>query len=804
MVGNYTFTINDLACQPIYSDDLALEYSLQPNEYFYKLTLSGELSFVQADYEYIMLEPFDTRFNVNVYKDGVLYFSGYFTRIDCKENIDDNVIKVALSTDDAYDTILRGYDKVHNIVSLKPALANIQIDKRPLIQVYVAGSKTVSCFLAGSYWEQDVNNIEYSSERLINTFHFSLAKESGYIKVSGTSNYPIAGEYLGYGNTFTKTTGDFKFLRTWVNPTYSPVMYMKLIRISDNKELYYTGDFTSENGEHELQPFIDSGATGTPVAKYELTRIYSRYLTDIKVVRNLTAYDIPAEDIVVNNRNYRYVIGYAIDTCYITDNYSTQPTEYGLNNIGSYFTTPNDLTGDRFYPIAKDRWITASIWFKFSYYDWLMEPEWRNTYVLRDAFGFSSVIDLLLKQISPNYYFIESNSLFLYGDNPLKEDAFRLYITPKTNITKSNYSQAAQKAELSLKQLLDMLWGVYGCKWHMEGEALHIEHVSYYKQGHTYFPEGAISLDLREETHARHYKSYIFQKNNYSYDKTDLPETIRYTYTDRVTEVFTGQPVKIISNCVQLGKIDEISVSVFNPDLDYMLLNPDDVGSDGFVLLTAEMVLKEDLIDRADSQFLSNYGLDVSGQVYESFGAYTSGYFFVTPGESYTANYSQYIICWYNSAKQLIAFILSTQATVVPPANTMYCRISFNFTQTDIMFVKGLTLSGYKVPYAEIIIDDSIYRVQNGSLSYFELIPKYHTYDLPGHNVNINGSQFLGIIKLKQAKKQSLWITYESDLAPYELIGTNEGPGFIEKMRINLTSRRVDLSLKYDTYTIVI
>lgn len=699
MIGDYTFTINDLACQPIYTDDLTLEYSLQPNEYFYKLTLSGELSFVQVDYEYIMAQPFDTRFNVNIYKSGVLYFKGYFTRIDCKENKDDEVIKVALSADDSYDAILNGYDKTHNIVALKPLLANIQIDKRPLIQVYVAGSKTVSCFLAGSYWEQAVNNIEYSDQTLIENFHFSKAKENGYIKVSEGSNYAVAGEYIGYGNTFTKTTGDFKFVRTYINPTYTPYMHMELIRISDNKTIYYTDDFTAENGERTLRVFTGSEVTGRPSVTYEFTRVYSRYLTDIKVVRNLTAYDIPAEDIVVNNNNYRYVIGYAINTCYITTNYSVQPTEYGLNNVGSYFTTPESFFGDKFYPVAKDRWITASIWFRFSYTDWIIEPEWRNTYVLRDAFRLSSVIDRLLKQISPDYYFDESNSIFLYGEGSLKDNDYRLYISPKTNITKSNYNQAAQKAELSLKQILDMLWGVYGCKWHMEENALHIEHILYYKQGRAYIRVGGVGLDLREETHARHYKPYTFQKNSYSYDKQETPETIRFTYTDSVTDVFIGKPIKILSTFVQPGKIEEVNVSVFNPDLDYMLLNPAEVSNDGFALLTAE---------------------------------------------------------------------------ALP--------------------------SGYKVPYTEVAIDDIIYRTQNGSLSYFELIPRYHIYDLPGHEINMNGSQFHGTVRLKRLKKQSLWISYPSDLTPYELIQTNEGLGFIEKMSINLTSRRIDLSLRYDTY----
>ena len=38
--------------------------------------------------------------------------------------------------------------RTHNIVPLKPVLQNIQIDKEDrFVQVYVAGSKTVSCFL---------------------------------------------------------------------------------------------------------------------------------------------------------------------------------------------------------------------------------------------------------------------------------------------------------------------------------------------------------------------------------------------------------------------------------------------------------------------------------------------------------------------------------------------------------------------------------------------------------------------------------------------------------------------------------
>jgi hypothetical protein len=244
-----------------------------------------------------------------------------------------------------------------------------------------------------------------------------------------------------------------------------------------------------------------------------------------------------------------------------------------------------------------------------------------------------------------------------------------------------------------------MLDVIYHCKWHMEGNALHIEHISYYKNGHTYFPVGAVSLDLRDEAHARHYKPYTFQANKYSYDKSDAFETLRSSFSDSVTDIFQGEPLKVISPNVNAGKVEEASVSNFNPDVDYMLLNPNGVNNDGFALLAPTLV--------------------------------------------------------------------------------------------------GST---YKLPYVNINVGGINYVVQNGYLSFYDLVPKYHTYDVPSKTIEVNGKAFTGTIKVKKTKKQSIWLTSEEDLPPAKLVKTNEGNGLIEKMEINLTSRRIDLSLRYDTY----
>ena len=50
------------AVNPIYKDDLSLDYELETNQRFYRAKLSGKLNFVRSDYDFIDSAPFDTEF----------------------------------------------------------------------------------------------------------------------------------------------------------------------------------------------------------------------------------------------------------------------------------------------------------------------------------------------------------------------------------------------------------------------------------------------------------------------------------------------------------------------------------------------------------------------------------------------------------------------------------------------------------------------------------------------------------------------------------------------------------------------
>ena len=54
---------------------------------------------------------------------------------------------------------------------------------------------------------------------------------------------------------------------------------------------------------------------------------------------------------------------------------------------------------------------------------------------------------------------------------------------------------------------------------------------------------------------------------------------------DDVTDLFGGVTIDVKSNYIQKDKTEEINISQFSSDVDYMLFNPSNFSDDGFALL---------------------------------------------------------------------------------------------------------------------------------------------------------------------------------------------------------------------------
>lgn len=709
---------------PIYKDDLAKEYELETNQRFYRAKLSGKITFVRDDYDYINRQSFDNEFLYCIEKsdDGgrtwFQYFQGKFMKTDCTFTDYDKKVVVQPDVIDDYNDVLAGLEKEYNLITLAPTIQRITINKRPLIQIYVPGDSVVSCFLGGTNWEQGANATT-DQNTLVRTYHFALCNILKEIQVTanGTPS-DIAGLYTGRmaedsgtdtfsGNLFRANNNLYYIHVTQqrINGTPFGLAMVDIRRRSDDAVLFaYVKATTSpfDTLEFDFVPANGSSATGTMHADMKSYNIYARYLCDVERINDSNTYPLPADDIVDNNRNYRHVIGYAVDVAFISNKFSDTPTEWGLADSGKYFAPPYSTYRQTFYPIARSTWRYASLWFGFYLMDWRLEEKARKEYTLRDTFLVSSCISVLLNQIAPGitHEATAKYSQFLYGgNNPISGLNFRLLVSQKTNIINGEYQKPAQKAPTTLQQFTNMLRDCFQCYWFIENGRFKIEHIQYFRNGGTYSGEVVLSHDLTKELNSRNGKPWAFNTSEYSFDKVDLPERYQFKWMDDVTAAFEGLPIQVISKYVTPGKIEDVNVSNFTSDIDMMLLNPGNMSSDGFALFAA-----------------------------------------------------------------------------VPPTSG----------------------SQWTLPFTRQTVNGVEYFLQNGYLAFINLQSTYWLYDLPARWVSINGSE-TDAYGVERKKKQTLIFPANDDPNPMQLIKTYIGNGQVDKLSVNLCSRNIKATLKYDT-----
>lgn len=590
---------------PIYKDDLALDIERETNQQFYRRKLSGKLIFIGPEYDKIVNAAFETEFNVYLEiswdfgKTFSPYYHGKFMMTDCTVNKDNKTVSVQPEVVDEYGDILAGMDKEFNLIELKPAIDRIKITKRPLIQMYVPGDSIISCFLSGMYWEQDVVTPITDKNQLVNKYFFSLNSICKEITITpnGTPS-DCGGVYSGrmtkvqryyYKGRMTKK-GDSRYyidVRQIVDDSGIPAgaATYTLYRKSDGVKLFYDENVGESDFTMDGLPPNSSGDVRASVATYN---VFARYLLDVQILDGKVTKALPADDIVDDNRNYKRAIGYGINVVYLSQDFSDEPTEWGRADNGKYFRPPIDITGTVYFPLAQSTWRTTSLWFAFSYIDEALEQKGRAIYTLKDAFPLSSVISVLLGKVAPGITHdgTEEYSQFLYGTNPLTQTNTRLYITQKTNIINGEYKEPAQNAPITLSDVLNMLKNVYKCYWFIEDGKLKVEHINYFRNGGSYATSPKIGYDLTQLVNIRNGKPMSFATSEYSYDKSDMPERYEVSWMDEVTLPFRGMPIEVVSKYVQAGKIEDVTISNFTSDIDYMLLNPSEISNDGFAILS--------------------------------------------------------------------------------------------------------------------------------------------------------------------------------------------------------------------------
>lgn len=620
MNPRYSFRLNGTQSFPVYGN-ISKDFDKESNQEFFRAKLSGKLNFIGADYDYIVAQDFDFEFLVDIYisydngATASLYWSGKFYKTDCEFDNDSKTVTVTPTVLDKYNDVLAGIEKEYNLIDLLPEIIPVKADKRPMVQIYIPGESVISCFLSGMYWEQDCDVVNESDTiRIGNTnypaltdkYFFSLNRSFLIGDISGTMSPQLPDIFTGVfdGSKFNPnrmgtqdfTSGNYTF-RYYFNVGIGGYTWRWQILNSNNTVLWQymeTGGGSPSISlpmAVTLTPVSGSGASGNVSLYLHETPIYARYVLDVNTIAGVTTNELPADDLVPNNRNYHRAIGYSItDVAYLSTRLTNNPTEWGVYQPGQYYQEPYVFGGATFFPIARSDWGRVSYWFSFSSLDWYLEEQGRAEFTLRDAYPLDSVISVLLNKIAPDISHAGTvdYSQFLYGTNPISGITQKILITPKSNVINSGYDQPAQKASIKLKDITDMLRDCFRCYWFIDNQdRFRIEHIEFFRNGGAYNGTPIVGIDLTAQVAPRSGKDLSFGQNKYTFEKPDMAERYQFGWMDDVTRLFEGYPINILSKYVEPGKIENINISQFTSDFDYILLNPSVISKDGFVLLSA-------------------------------------------------------------------------------------------------------------------------------------------------------------------------------------------------------------------------
>lgn len=599
---------------PIYPASLAIEYALESEQRFFRAKLNGKLSFIKDEYQRIVSAPIETSYYIDVEKsdDGGLtwaqYYRGQFHITDCTVNVDDLKVSVTVQPLDRYTDILDGMERELDLLKLAPAVAPVTLSRRPILQLYVPGADVVTSVIAGTMFEQDAAAVS-DIATLTNTYRFGLDSILKEMRVSagGVGNPGAEGLYVGtiykrsenvYSGRLTQQNGSYYIgvVQTAV-PQLGYHTYIVQVNLYDAAGVSLYSYSTVGGAKFDDMDFVmksDGGtqAPGSMWVEMKTYYVYARYVCSVMEMAGKATQPLPADDIVEYNLNYRRAIPVEMGVARLSYNYSDTPTEYGLADNGKYFAPPATISGQEFYPLAPTTWRYASLWVEYSEALRILEASGRYKYTLRDAYPLWSVIAAFLKAIAPGvtHAGTATYSRFLYsGRDPIAGTDYSLLVTPKTNILKGEYTEPARKAPATLKDFMNMLRDCFQLYWHIdEANRLRIEHVYYYMNGGTYGTGGqTVQYDLTALRAANNGKPWSFGQNEYTFNKIDMPERYEFAWMDDVSAAFVGGPIVLNSPYVQRDKTENISISQFTTDVDFMLLAPGSINQDGFALLAA-------------------------------------------------------------------------------------------------------------------------------------------------------------------------------------------------------------------------
>lgn len=654
--------------EPAYKD-LTKKIAQESGQMFFRSSLSGTIKFLGQDARYILSKGFNTKFLLACIKyhtskrKDVMYYRGTFTKANCQVDFDRAIVQPTLTILDEYTDVLANYDKTYNILDIGVATEAVKVASRPALQLYVAGEDTITTYVGNSYWETEVDEVQDNEDTLDKKYRFKLIGIANEFEISRPGVITpvhelysgVNGDYTGYlqqegmGTTYSSKVRFVKKYST--GDIIDTGLYGINVKTGKPEAIAHSIDTDLENPSGEFSVdydaycievqgpesadvftsvdlYFDQGGIGiyfTPeitsirlrapsggISTAELSnvvcyKIFSRILTNVEVFGGKDTNEFPIDDFTGtnSNRTYKRCIGFATTYIFASSFAVKEPTKYGKNDYGLYFTDyfiSEYLGLNKPMPICHSSWANTSLWMVLqdTYYD-RVEKEGTTHYTFNDAYPLDKVISALLRKVAPHITFKASAeySTFLYDKSGVYANnvanLFGIFLTQKTNILKGNYDVAAKKAETALKAIMTLISNCFKCYWFVEGGKLRVENIEYFKRGGGYYGKDGVYYGNARSNWYIEKEIDIFNGQNYAYVQEEvkykgdgLTSRYEFEFTENRNPIFGSLAIDVKDVFVEQGKTEKISISDASSDIDGMLIEPSQFNDDGFALLCCE------------------------------------------------------------------------------------------------------------------------------------------------------------------------------------------------------------------------
>mgnify|MGYP001775213913 CR=1 FL=1 len=583
-------------------DDLSIDYEREQGYIFYRKKLSGNVTFVGNDYDVVASASLETEMTLKIERilptgRTIELSRSTFYPTDCEFDEDKKIVTVSPTEIDNYQSVIDSLDREYSIQDLLPQMTDLTIYKRPLIQIYVIGDDVLQNYTAGNSFEQDCGLLD-SNE--LEQFHFY---DNGLLvsmrivigREPQGSSPDTSGIYVGggkVGNNFRLDCISGKSYYVMFFPLTNGQVQVAIYN-SAGVELFY-GEGTDESPSIICNAVAGSGATGSMQVYFKFYRYYARMMHN----DGTRGYPIAADD-VAPNPNYTRVSTIDVSSNVVwSARTSAGPTPYGKTAAGNYYTHPYN-SSVQYYPISITQWpdktlygYYLSIWMAYDLVISTLDRQYRKAQVVGVAYKLVDVVKMLIVKNALGITFDDTSDysqlLFSSGTyNVMGGRNITLFLIAKSNIINGDYRKVYPEPTVSLGQILDMLQKTMQVYWYLDGNKLRLEHRRYFDKGLKYTGDKDVGYDLTSLICPRNGKTWSYGRNQYKYDKGDMPKRYQFKWMDSVTKAFAGYPISVSSSAVSQGQIEEVTIENFSSDIDYMLTNPGGVSEDGFAVIGA-------------------------------------------------------------------------------------------------------------------------------------------------------------------------------------------------------------------------